>query len=293
MESNPNYTLVGLFVVVMIGLLIGIGFWLSTNYSGVKYTNYIVYMNEAVSGLSEQAPVKYSGVTVGYVKKISLNPKNPQQVRLLLAIEDDAPITESTVATLMAQGVTGITYVGLKATTATAPKLLPKPGQQDPVIASEPSLLLQLDSALRELSTDLQVMSNRFGQLLNENNLKAIGTTLHNLTIISDNFANNTAQIDSTLKESNVLIKNLAKTSQNLPETLQSIRTATNQLNTTMEMGQMTLQAISQQALPGMVQSMNQLEQIMTSMQSLTSELQRNPAILIRGKSEAPVTATQ
>jgi phospholipid/cholesterol/gamma-HCH transport system substrate-binding protein len=61
-------------------------------------------MEESVSGLYVNAPVKFRGVEVGRVNALGLRPDNPQQVRITLAIESGVPITVDTVATLAFQG---------------------------------------------------------------------------------------------------------------------------------------------------------------------------------------------
>ena len=115
MESKVNYTIVGLFVILLGIGLVAISFWLTEARHQKAYNPYLVFMGESVSGLSEQSSVLFNGVRVGYVKTITLDPENPQRVRLLLMISDETPINASTTATLMSQGITGLTYVGLKA----------------------------------------------------------------------------------------------------------------------------------------------------------------------------------
>ncbi len=118
MESKVNYTVVGIFVVLLTIAIIAAGFWLARGSQASVYHTYVTIMDESVSGLSEQAPVKFNGVSVGYVTSIALNYQNPQQVIVKMDIESGVPITTSTAATLLAQGITGITYVGLKARTS-------------------------------------------------------------------------------------------------------------------------------------------------------------------------------
>src|SRR6056297_868388 len=101
METKVNYTIVGIFVTVLLAVIILIGLWLSSGLKTKAYKIYQTYMNESVSGLSENAPVKYNGVNVGMVESIELNLQNPSQVILTLEIKPNVPITQTTTAHLM------------------------------------------------------------------------------------------------------------------------------------------------------------------------------------------------
>ena len=73
MESKVNFTIVGLFTLTLVAALIAILLWLGTGGRYYKvYDTYYAYMNESVSGLNLNAPVKYRGVEVGNVRDISL-----------------------------------------------------------------------------------------------------------------------------------------------------------------------------------------------------------------------------
>jgi phospholipid/cholesterol/gamma-HCH transport system substrate-binding protein len=84
-----------------------------------KYELYLAVEEESVAGLNPSAPVKYSGVEIGKVRSITLDPQDPQRVDLLLAIAQGAPIKQDTVAVLKAQGLTGIAYVDLSGVNTT------------------------------------------------------------------------------------------------------------------------------------------------------------------------------
>jgi phospholipid/cholesterol/gamma-HCH transport system substrate-binding protein len=106
--------LVGAFVLTLGAALIAGVLWLASGGSWQKqYDLYLAVVDESVAGLNLNAPVKYNGVDVGKVQDITLDSANPQQVRLLFAIEYGAPIREDTVAVLKTQGLTGIAYVEL------------------------------------------------------------------------------------------------------------------------------------------------------------------------------------
>ncbi len=46
--------------------------------------------------------------------KLNLSQEDPRRVEMLLNIEEGTPITVSTAATLISQGITGNTYVGFQ-----------------------------------------------------------------------------------------------------------------------------------------------------------------------------------
>lgn len=218
MGNKVNYTVVGLFVVILTTALIGGILLLSNTRRSAEYNTYLVYMTEAVSGLSIQAPVKYNGVDVGYVADIGLNPDNLQQVVLTLDIKRNTPITQSTVATLMAQGVTGITYVGLKANEAQSPPLTVENGAPYPVIPSEPSLLVQLDTALREVTDNVKDISQVFLKTFSPQNQAAIKQSLQNISRASNQFPDTMTQLQQTLKSAQQMTQQLQQVGAELNE---------------------------------------------------------------------------
>ena len=96
MESKVNYTIVGFFVVALTTAVLIFAYWLTKSYGEQAYDTYYVHLSESVAGLNTDATVKYRGVDVGTVVSISLNPKNPEQVELVLNINQDTPIKTDT-----------------------------------------------------------------------------------------------------------------------------------------------------------------------------------------------------
>jgi phospholipid/cholesterol/gamma-HCH transport system substrate-binding protein len=149
MEEKVNFTVVGVFVLVLSAALIGGVLWLSSGRSyGTSYEIYQTYMKESVAGLNMNAAVRYRGVEVGRVQKIALAPGNVEQVQLTLAIESGTPVKTDTVAILETQGLTGIAFVDLTGGSRDAPKLKAEPGAPYPVINTGPSLMVRLDESL-------------------------------------------------------------------------------------------------------------------------------------------------
>ena len=145
MESKVNYTYVGFMVIILVIGLLAATIWLSTGFDSKNYNLFTVYVTEAISGLNDDSVVKYNGVKVGFVNKIELNEYDPQQVKIQLKIVEGTPITSTTHATLINQGITGTVYLGLSASSPSLFPLQKTPGEKYPVIPYKPSFLSQLE----------------------------------------------------------------------------------------------------------------------------------------------------
>ncbi len=195
MEGKVNYTVVGMFVVILTALLFAMIFWLTAYTRTEEYKTYLVYVHEDVTGLSVDSPVRFNGVQIGFVESIHLDEKNPKLVRLQLHVEPDVPITTSTYAMLNAQGITGVIYVNLKSKTIEAPPLETKPGEKYPVIPSKPSLLMQLSTVLPEVTKDIQQLSASIAQVLDASNRQSISSSLKNIESFTQTLSNNSATL--------------------------------------------------------------------------------------------------
>ena len=291
MESRVNYTLVGFFVVVMSAVLVMIAFWLTAGSRSKEYNPYLAYMQESVGGLSEQAAVKFNGVQVGYVESIRLDKQNPQLVRIKLEIEEGTPITTSTRAMLMSQGITGIAYVGLMAISPKAPPLVTTEGEPYPVIPSSPSLLVQLDKAVRDVSQSVSDMSTRLQRILSPENELALKNTLHNFDEFTAMLRRNNDVIERGLHSVEITFQNAAEASRQFPslakdmhETFNTIRSAAQDFKQTLATTQSALDTVSDQAIPPAVTMMERLQSAAKSVNALSKELEANPSTIIRGR---------
>ena len=248
MDTNVNYTIVGAFVIFLVtAIILGI-IWLSSGFSVETFSNYMIYSQEAVTGLSIDAPVEYNGVNVGTVSNISLNHENPQLVEVLLKIKTSTPITQGTVATLQTKGITGITYVALKDKSTNLAPLVALAGQKYPVINTAPSFFLRLDAALTKLTKSLSRVSESISTLLDPQNLQSIKQTLQNLNDITSTLAGTKKQMITIMNNTEHATKQFSPVLQNF--TSQTMPATTNVLN---------------------------------NLNSFSSELKENPSILIRG----------
>lgn len=297
MESKVNYTIVGIFMLIVIAVAVCIVLWLTTGFEQADYKTYLVYMNESVAGLSKNAPVKYNGVDEGVVSDIELNLANPQQVILTLKIKPEVPITVTTEAVLTEQGITGIAYIGLRGG-GDAPLLKIRPGEKYPVIRSAPSFLVRVDTTLQKLTDNIDKISKSVTQILSKKNLAHFGDILENVNKISATLAKNSDNIDASIKSMRVFMKNSANASKQFPKLMDDIRRSadslhtmtqkitatTKNINSTFKHGDVAVQSISNQLLPQAYDTLQSMQTIADNLKVLTQELKKNPSIIIRGK---------
>lgn len=280
MESKVNYAVVGFFVIVLGVSMVAWVIWLTSFRQEKTYNTYLVYVREDVTGLSIQTPIRYNGVPVGYVKNIELDAKNPQLVKITLRIEEGTPVLTSTVASLQLQGITGTLYMGLMTTSLDAPPLKAKAGEKYPVIPSQPSLFVQLSQAVASLTKNIEVVGERVSQLLNDKNQQAIKETLENFSVFTKTLSNHSKQLGESMVNLDATLKNAASASKDLPQSIKQFNDSLSALKT-------TSQNINNQVIPPAQVLFNQLKTVATTLQQFTTELQRNPSMLVRGK-QAP-----
>lgn len=180
MESKINYTVVGVFVCLLLAAMIGFVYWLGKYGYQQEYDYYYVHMMESVSGLSPESSVKYRGVDVGFVEKIRLNPENSEEVELLLKLKRGTRIKVDTRATLRSFGMTGLAFVEL--TGGGDKDAAPLTGNgKIPVIPATPSTYARLDESLTILTAKLTRGLDRVDQLLSERNLQNLTEILEEI----------------------------------------------------------------------------------------------------------------
>ena len=114
MERNANYFIVGLFVSIAFIATLGFVIWLAGMHGSGDYERFTIYFTDPVSGLAEEAPVKYKGVQVGKILAMRLSPSRSELVKVDIEIDKGTPVRSGTTAKIEGQGVTGTNYIELE-----------------------------------------------------------------------------------------------------------------------------------------------------------------------------------
>lgn len=303
MNTRTNNVLVGLFVLFLLGTLIAGVLWLSAGGPPRDYDYYLSYMTESVSGLSVDAAVKYKGVNVGRVREISLNPENPQEVRLLLMVQEGTPVVEDTVATLELQGLTGLANINLSGGSKDS-KPLTKGDDDWPVIPSRPSLLVRLDDTLSELIGNLIQTSANLNALTNEGNRAALTAVLKNVEQTTAAMAGESVDMKGLVAEAHATLKNMRVASERVPAVIERFQASAealeNMANTlaatsgtlnetgialrqTVETSGRDIQRFTSVAMPEAGVLVTELRQTAENLRRMSELLERDPSVLLYG----------
>lgn len=198
MENKSHALAAGLFVLLLTAVLASLAVWLTRDTRALHVYELAGAVN--VSGLQPQASVRYSGVPIGKVTAIALDPQTRGQVVVSIAVDDTAPVNTRTYATLGYQGVTGLAFIQLDDAPATgAPGTAPAPLPPHSRMLLKPSLLTQLSDRGEQLLAQLTQSSERVNQLLSDKNQQTLMTAVSQIGQAADELQQLTAQTRSTL----------------------------------------------------------------------------------------------
>jgi phospholipid/cholesterol/gamma-HCH transport system substrate-binding protein len=198
MENKAHALAAGIFVAVLTALVLALAAWLTRD-TGVR-DRYEISTKETVTGLQEQAPVRFRGVDVGKVKRIGFDPKEVGNVLVRLEIDRDTPLTKETFATLSYQGVTGLAFIQLADQGRPAPRLEPN-DEVPPRIPLHPGLLARLEERGEVILDRVDEVAQRVNALLGDPNQKRVAAALENISEAATNTNRLAKNVDATIRQ--------------------------------------------------------------------------------------------
>jgi phospholipid/cholesterol/gamma-HCH transport system substrate-binding protein len=198
MENKSHAMAAGIFVALLTALVLGLASWL-TRETGVRDA-YEISTRETVTGLQEQAPVRFRGVDVGKVKRIGFDPQKVGNVLVRLEVDRDTPLTRDTFATLSYQGVTGLAFIQLSDHGKPAARLVPN-DETPPRIPLEPGLLARLEDKGEVILERVQEVTDRVNAVLGDQNQKRIADALESISEAAGTANQLAHRIDNTVAQ--------------------------------------------------------------------------------------------
>ena len=164
---------------------------------------YTTFKELSVSGLSIGSSVKFQGMNVGQVKRISIDKNDTTVVRVDVCIKPDVVIKEGTYANLGSLGITGLKFIELKG--GGKGKIIPV-GQ---MIPGRKSGLDDITKKASEITEKIDRILDKTDKMLSKLDDDSLKKTIDNIESITDN-------INGIIKENRESIKSLLKNSSEI-----------------------------------------------------------------------------
>jgi len=306
-NNKVNYTAVGLMVILGIAFMIGFAYWMLKPSKSAEIQTYSILFDESVLGLNEDAVVKYRGITVGKVTTLRINPKNSEQVEVLVQILKSTPVKETTVAKLTAQGITGLSYINLNLGNNGASPLVAKDGEEYPVIKTEVSFFERIDKSIDTISVKLSKTLSGTSELLNEENqkqmaltLKSTATFMQNMEkLLSVEFINNThvsmqnlnsatkkldemmPKIDNFIDNSVAWEDKIALSFESIMTSYTGIKGSMSEIERAVASGEFNFKDIASDVVPTLNNSLVEMQYMMIKIGSALNKYERSPNDII------------
>ncbi len=185
MEPRAHHVIIGLFTVLAVSAALVFALWLGKSSADREWAYYQIGFDHPISGLSEGNPVLYSGVPVGEVLELTLDPDNPSHVRVLVRVDKEVPIRKNTHAGLILANITGSMSVQFRGGTKDSP-VLEGNRNNPPVITADPSAFSSLLTNGEALIEKTEILLTNANNLFSEKNLENMASILENTRTATD-----------------------------------------------------------------------------------------------------------
>lgn len=316
METRSNQVLVGSVVLILLAAVMAAAFWFSRLSDG-ENAYYDIYFKQSVNGLAKGSGVSYSGVPSGQVQEIELWKRDPNFVRVRIAVKAGTPILQGTTATIQGVGFTGVSEIVLDGAVKGAPPIVcpdqnPEASCPDgvPVIPTKPGALGELLNNAPQLLERLTTLTERLTELLNDRNQKSVANILRNVDMLTGTLAQNGPQMVATIAETRQTVQkagvamdqigtligtaNTLLDEQGRPlltdlrSTIKSANRSLDALDKTITEAQPGVRSFSRETMPEVNRLVHDLRDMARSMKAISDRLDQQGAGSLLGQPPLP-----
>ncbi len=300
METRANHIWVGLVTLALLGATAMLTIWIARLNQG-KLNEYDIFFKQSVDGLAKGSEVAFSGVPSGQVKQIELWERDPEFVRVRIAVDDKLPILQGTTASLQGS-FTGVSTIQLSGAVKGAPAIeCPSQNRRAacpegvPVIPTKRSGLGEILSNAPLLLERLATLTERLTMVLSDKNQKSIENILANTDKLSGNLADASpdvkrtmAELQATLRQANYSLASFEKLTNSadamindegnglakqMRQTLRSAQGAADALQATLGDARPAAKQLNERTLPAAEAMIRDLQATSRSLREVTDRI--------------------
>ncbi|HON09311.1 MAG TPA: MlaD family protein [Chitinispirillaceae bacterium] len=296
--SRAQRARLGVFVIAGIILLaiffvIPLGMKLTDKFN----TFFAYFEGESLSGLEQGAVVKFSGVPIGKVEKITYLPDNLSKVKVEMKIQHDFPMKVDMVATTGAMGITGLKYVEI--TGGKNESELLKPGSEIP---TKISVISTITGKAESIVAKVELLLNHLNQITEPDSLRSIKKILDNVAYITEDVrgfvSESRPQIQKMTSSTSSLITKIDSVAGDIKNFTSSFKgdITADQISRTFSAIDSTVQSLKslaenlslmvRQSREDFAVGMENIREASENANQLTKILAENPSLLLKGESQ-------
>ena len=297
-KGDRNFS-VGLFVSLAIAFLVAFVIWLTGRTGAEELARYSLMFHKYVSGLSVGGPVKFMGMNIGSVVKMSLERNDGIKVRVDIDVLESTHVDSGTYASLALQGITGVAVVNLATEPGEHPPLETLPDNDYPVIPVRIVGFSALMASAPEIMGKLNSLLTQAGEILGEENQGAIAGTLENIESLTDSLAQERQTIaaipgnlNQTISDMQAAIRQLQdmlsqmqpgihSMIENASQTAENLASLTNRLDTILRDHEDDVGQFLEEGLAEVPALMSEAQEALRDMEKLIQELKHDSSQLI------------
>lgn len=257
METRANFILIGLFTIAGFVGIMGFFLWFARVELDRQFAYYDIRFS-SVSGLGNASDVRFSGLPVGQVVDVRLAPDRDGTILVRVEVAAETPVRTDSVATIEAQGVTGVSFVSIGPGTPQAPLLVASDGDTVPEITAGRSTLQALSEDAPELVNEALGVVQGISDLLGGDTPERLDRILINIETASEGFAN-------TLDDFSQVSATVADFAKEISRFNTAVETMTGELTGVLQTADTTLASIgdlSQEARTAVARGAETLETV-------------------------------
>lgn len=295
METRANYVLIGAFVLMAAAALMLFVVWIAKAPFSKNFQTYDVIFEGPVNGLGVGGEVRFNGIKVGEVKRLSLDRKDPNKVIARINVDAQTPVRIDSKAELNFLGITGVTFIQILAGSPEK-KMLER---TDPNV---PAVILAEKTSLDQLLGGGQDVLTNISAALSTENIAALTRSLANIQKITDKLAQDDGLIDNaaaTMKSLNRAAASIDAAAKafdsdfhglsgkadavldDVPPAIADIRGALGNLNGAVAQINSNLTPTASRALEQLSLAAGDLRALMLRINALAGEIEQDPSTFL------------